>query len=188
LLKKPWFAGVFWWARRHRPAAVFPYSEQEWYNNPKKETKMTIIDQLTEDMKTAMKAAETERLNTVRLLRGAMKNEEIKLGHPLSDDEAMKVLQREAKQRRDSIEQYRGAGRDDLATKEEAELAIVQTYLPQPLSEAELTALVGEAIARVGATDMKQMGAVVGAVMGQVGARAEGGAVSKLVREKLGAA
>lgn len=149
---------------------------------------MTITDQLTEDMKTAMKAGEADRLSTVRLLRGAMKNEEIKVGHSLSDDEALKVLQREAKQRRDSIEQYRGAGRDDLAAKEEAELTIVQAYLPQPLSEAELNALVDEVIAQVGATDMKQMGAVVGAVMGRVGARAEGGAVSKLVREKLGAA
>jgi uncharacterized protein len=149
---------------------------------------MRLTDQLTEDMKTAMKAGETDRLATVRLLRGAMKNEEIKLGHTLSDDDALKVLQREAKQRRDSIEQYRAASRDDLAGKEEAELAIVQTYLPQPLTEAELGVMIEEVITRLGVTDMKQMGAVVGAVMGRAGARAEGGMVSKLVREKLGAA
>ncbi len=148
---------------------------------------MTIQEQLTEDMKTAMKAGETDRLGTVRLLRSAMKNEEIKLGHELAEAEALKVMQREAKQRRDSIEQYTTAGRPELAAKEEAELLIVQQYLPQPLSESELGAIVDETIAQVGATDMKQMGAVVGAVMARVGAQAEGGVVSRLVREKLGA-
>jgi uncharacterized protein YqeY len=147
---------------------------------------MSIPEQLTEDMKTAMKAGEADRLGTVRLLRGAMKNEEIKLGHPLTDDEALKVLQREGKQRRDSIEQYTSAGRSELAAKEAAELAIVATYLPEPLSEVQLSAMIDEAIAAQGATDMKQMGAVTGAVMSQVGARAEGGLVSRLVREKLG--
>jgi uncharacterized protein YqeY len=97
------------------------------------------------------------------------------------------VLQREAKQRRDSIEQYEAAGRTELAATERTELAIIAAYLPQPLSESELSAIVDEVIASVGATDMKQMGAVVGAVLTRTGARAEGGAVSKLVREKLGA-
>ncbi len=148
---------------------------------------MIITDQLTEDMKISMKTGDTAKTGVVRLLRGAMKNEEIKLGHPLSDDEALKVLQREAKQRRDSIEQYRAASRNDLVATEEAELTVIQEYLPQPLSESELVALVDEVIAAQGATDMKQMGAVVGAVMQRVGARAEGGTVSRLVREKLGA-
>jgi uncharacterized protein YqeY len=148
---------------------------------------MSIADQLTEDMKTAMKAGDTVRLGTVRLLRSAMKNEEIKLGHPLNEAEALKLLQREAKQRRDSIEQYQAASRPELAAVEEAELAIIGAYLPEPLNEAELAALVDEVIAAQGATEVKQMGAVVGAVMQRVGARAEGGAVSKLVREKLGA-
>jgi uncharacterized protein len=148
---------------------------------------MTITEQLTEDMKTAMKAGDADKLGTVRLLRGAMKNEQIKLGHELSDDEAMKVLQREAKQRRDSIEQYRSASREDLAAKEESELTVIAEYLPQPLAEAELEQIVNDTIVEVGASDIQQMGAVIGAVMGKVGARAEGGAVSKMVREKLGA-
>jgi len=148
---------------------------------------MSIPEQLTEDMKAAMKAGETERLGTVRLLRSAMKNEEIKTGHELSDIEALKVLQREAKQRRDSIEQYEAAGRMELAAIEEKELAIIRTYLPEPLAEDEIASIIDEVIAAQGATDMKQMGAVTGAVMQQVGARAEGGLVSRLVREKLGA-
>lgn len=146
---------------------------------------MTIVEQLTEDMKVSMKAGDTGRTGVLRLLRGAMKNEQIKAGHELSDDEALKVLQREAKQRRDSIEAYRGAGRTDLAEHEEAELVVISGYLPEVMSEDELAKVVDEAIAETGATDVKQMGAVIGAVMKRVGARAEGGAVSKLVRERL---
>ena len=132
-----------------------------------------------------MKAGDAERTGVVRLLRGAMKNEEIKAGHELSEDEALKVLQREAKQRRDSIEAYGSAGRADLAAHEEAELAVIKSYLPAVMSDEELAKVVDEAIAETGATDAKQMGAVIGAVMKKVGARADGGVVSKLVREKL---
>ncbi len=146
---------------------------------------MTITERLTEDMKTAMKAGEADKLATVRLLRGSLKNEQIKLGHELSDEEALKVLQREAKQRRDSIEQYRTAGRAELVATEERELAIILGYLPQPLSEAELGTMVDDAITATNAQDMKQMGVVVGAVMAQAGARADGGVVARLVREKL---
>jgi uncharacterized protein YqeY len=145
-----------------------------------------ITEQLTEDMKTSMKAGETERTGVIRLLRGAFKNEEIKVGHPLDDAEALKVLQREAKQRRDSIEAYRMAGRDDLRAIEEAELVIIATYLPEAMSDEELAAVVDAVATELGA-DMKQMGQVIGAVMKQVGARADGGAVSRLVRERLSA-
>ncbi|MBW4062224.1 GatB/YqeY domain-containing protein [Candidatus Saccharibacteria bacterium] len=146
---------------------------------------MTISEQLTADMATSMKAGTAERTGVLRLLRSSLKNEEIKLGHPLSDDEALKVLQREAKQRRDSITAYTEAGRTELAANEQMELETIATYLPQPLSDAELGGIVDEVIASLGATDMKSMGAVIGGVMAKVGARAEGGAVSKLVREKL---
>lgn len=148
---------------------------------------MTIAEQLTEDMKSSMRAGDAARTGVLRLLRGAIKNDEIKLAHTLDDAEVMKVLQREAKQRRDSIEAYRTAGRDDLLQQEEMELAIISAYLPAALSEAELTKLVDEVVTQLGAVDVKQMGQVMGAVMKQVGARADGGAVSAAVRARLGA-
>jgi uncharacterized protein YqeY len=150
-----------------------------------KEERVTIVEQLTEDMKTSMKAGDSTRTGVLRLLRGSMKNEEIKQGHSLSDDEALKVLQREAKQRRDSMAAYDQAGRSDLKTVEEQELAVITTYLPQAMSEAELAGIVDAVIGELGATDVKQMGAVIGAVMKRVGAQAEGGEVSRLVKEKL---
>jgi uncharacterized protein YqeY len=146
---------------------------------------VSITEQLTEDMKTSMKAGDSERTGILRLLRGALKNEEIKVGHVLDEDEALKVLQREAKQRRDSIEAYQGAGREDLAAKERYELEAIGGYLPEAMSDDELAKLVDEVIAETGATDVKQMGAVIGGVMKRAGARAEGGVVSRLVREKL---
>jgi uncharacterized protein len=146
---------------------------------------VTIAEQLTDDMKASMKAGNSARTGVVRLLRSSMKYEEIKLGHPLDEAEALKVLQREAKQRRDSIDAYKAAGRQDLVSQEEAELALISHYLPEALSESEVSAIVDEVIAETGATDMKQMGAVIGGVMKRVGAKAEGGLVSKLVREKL---
>jgi uncharacterized protein len=148
---------------------------------------VSIAEQLTEDMKASMKAGNADRTNVLRLLRGALKNEEIKVGHSLGDDEVLKVLQRESKQRKDSIEAYTQAGRTDLVDKEEAEQKIIQEYLPEALSEADVAKIVDEVIAETGATDMKQMGAVIGGVMKRVGAAAEGGLVSKLVREKLSA-
>jgi uncharacterized protein YqeY len=148
---------------------------------------MTISEQLTEDMKMSMREGSAERTGVLRLLRGALKNEEIKVGHPLDDAQMLKVLQREAKQRRDSIEAYRTAGRDDLRQVEEAELAIISSYLPMAMDDAELAAVIDEVVAGLGTPDMKQMGQVIGAVMKRVGARADGGAVSRLVRERLGA-
>jgi uncharacterized protein YqeY len=136
-------------------------------------------------MKASLKAGDQERTGVIRLLRGAMKNEEIKTGHALSEDEALKVLQREAKQRRDSIEAFQAAGRTDLADKERTELAIVSEYLPQAMSEAELAKVVDEVVAEIGASGMAQMGQVMGAVMKRVGAQADGATVSRLVKEKL---
>jgi uncharacterized protein YqeY len=146
---------------------------------------VTIVEQLTDDMKSSMKAGEAARTGVLRLLRGAMKNEEIKAGHPLSDEEALKVLQREAKQRRDSMTAYEQAGRLELKDQEERELDVISSYLPTALSEEQVSEVVDQVIADLGATDMKQMGAVIGAVMKRVGAQAEGGQVSRLVKEKL---
>lgn len=144
---------------------------------------MNIAERLMQDLATSMKAGDADKTGVLRLLRGSLKNEQIKLGHELSEAEALKVLQREAKQRRDSIEQYRSAGREDLAAKEEAELVVVNEYLPQALSEEELKAIIDEVAAGI---EGAQMGAVIGVVMQRVGARAEGGTVSRLVRERLG--
>jgi uncharacterized protein len=146
-----------------------------------------IQQKLTEDMKTSMKAGDVERTGVLRLLRGAIKNEELKTGQGFKLDEAgvLKVLQREAKQRKDSIQAYAEAGRDDLKLVEEKELAIIVTYLPEAMSEAEVKAEIDVVMDELGDTDMSQMGQVIGSVMKRVGGRADGGMVSKLVRERL---
>lgn len=146
---------------------------------------MTIREKITEDMKASMKAGDADRTGVLRLLRGSFKNEEIKLGHTLDEAEVLKVLQREAKQRRDSISAYNEAGRPELAEREEAELGVVSTYLPEAMSEDELKSVVAEVVTELGATGLAQMGVVIGGVMKRVGARADGGTVSRLVREKL---
>jgi uncharacterized protein YqeY len=148
---------------------------------------VNISEQLMEDMKTSMRAGEAQRTGVLRLLRGSLKNEEIKQGGPLDDAAALKVLQREAKQRRDSIEAYRTAGRDDLREIEEAELVIIATYLPQAMSDTELAEVIDAVVTELGASSGAQMGQVIGAVMKRVGARADGGSVSRLVRARLGA-
>jgi len=146
---------------------------------------LSIADQLTEDMKASMKAGTAERTGALRLLRGALKNEEIKIGQPLDDAAALKVLQREAKQRRDSIDAYSQAGRDDLRGHEQMELEVIQEYLPEAMSEDELKSVVAKVVAQTGATTVAQMGQVMGLVMKEVGARADGASVSRLVRESL---
>jgi hypothetical protein len=136
-------------------------------------------------MKTSMKAGDADRTGVLRLLRGALKNDEIKLGHELSEEEVQKVLAREAKQRRDSIEAYRSASRNDLAEHEEMELGVISEYLPAAPSQADVERLADEVIEELGATDSKQMGAVIGAVLKKAGPGADGGLVSKVVRERL---
>lgn len=143
-----------------------------------------ITTQIDEDLTTALKAGETERLGVVRLLKTSLKNESIKLGHDLSDDEAMAVLVREAKQRRDSITAYEQANRPELARDEQAELAIIETYLPEQLSAEEITKLVDEAVAAAG--ESPQMGAIIGAVRSKAGASADGAMIAQVVRQRLG--
>lgn len=144
-------------------------------------------ERIEEDLKAAMKAREGARVSTLRMLLNALKGAEKDKREPLSDEEALDVLSREAKRRRESIEAFEKGGRRDLVDKERAELDLIAGYLPQPLSGEELARIVDETIAEVGASGPKDMGGVMKAVMPKVRGRAEGGAVSALVRARLGA-
>ena len=147
---------------------------------------MPIKESLTNDLKDAMRQRDAVRRDTIRLLLSAIGYEEkAKRTDALDDDAVMQVLSRQAQQRRDSIEAYQKGNRADLVAKEEAELAIVVQYLPQPLSEDEIAAIVQSAIADVNATGPQDMGKVMGKVMPQVRARADGKQVSALVNQTL---
>jgi uncharacterized protein YqeY len=146
---------------------------------------MALIDTIDQDLASAMKEGDAPRTGVLRLLKNALKNEQIKSGNELGEAEALKILQREAKQRKDSIAQFTKGGRSDLVESEEQELAIIEEYLPQQMEEAELQQLVDAVIEEIKATDMTQMGAVIGAVMQRAAGRADGAAVSRLVRQKL---
>ena len=146
---------------------------------------MALPTQIDQDLATSMKEGVVARTAVLRLVKSSLKNEQIKLGHELSEAEALKVLQREAKQRKDSIEQYRAGNRADLAESEQHELTIIEAYLPQQMSPDELEQLVDSVIAETNATGVAQMGAVIGAVLARAKGRADGAAVSQLVRQKL---
>jgi len=146
---------------------------------------MSLMGKIDTDLASSMKEGDAQRTGVLRLLKNALKNEQIKAGKELSNDEALKVVQREGKQRKDSIAQFTQGGRSDLVESEERELAIIENYLPQQMEEAELAQLVDAVITEINATDMAQMGAVIGAVMQRAAGRADGAAVSQLVRQKL---
>lgn len=146
---------------------------------------MALPEQIDQDLTTSMKDGEAVRTGVLRLLKNALKNEQIKAGHDLSEAEALKVLQREAKQRKESVAQFTQGNRSDLVESEERELEIIEKYLPQQMDETELAQLVDAVITEINATDMSQMGAVIGAVMQRAAGRADGAAVSALVRQKL---
>ncbi len=147
---------------------------------------MSLLDKLTQDMKAAMKAGDKDRLATIRLLRGNLKDEAMNQQKELSDEEELDVLSKAGKKRRESIQAYKDAGREDLAEKESKELKVIEAYLPQPLSHDEVAAIVDAAIDEVGAQTMKDMGKVMPVVMKQVKGRADGKVVNELVRQKLG--
>ncbi|HSX14463.1 MAG TPA: GatB/YqeY domain-containing protein [Candidatus Saccharimonadales bacterium] len=142
-----------------------------------------LVDQINQETTQALRDGASDKLAVMRLIKTSLKNEEIKQGHELADGEAMAVLIKEAKQRRDSIAAYEGAGRGDLAAAESAELDIIQTYLPKQLNPDELKALVSEAITDAGPNP--QMGAIIGAVKAKAGPSADGSEIAKLVRENL---
>jgi uncharacterized protein YqeY len=146
---------------------------------------MKLVDKIQEDMLTAMRGNDTARTAVLRLLKSSLKNEQIKAGHELSDDEAMKVLAREVKQRRESIDIYTKGGRGDLATAEEEEMAIIAEYLPEQMSLEELEKIVDQVMAETNATTMQQMGMVIGRVMTLAEGRIDGAAVSSMVKTKL---
>ena len=151
---------------------------------------MSLKDRIGEDIKTAMKAKDKIRLQTVRSIKKALLDKEVSLRpkgqDSLNEAQEIELLSQQAKQRRDSIEQYTKAGRQDLADVEAQELAIIETYLPKQLSEAELTEIIDGAIADVKAASMKDMGKGMGKIMPQVKGKADGKKVQEIVRERLG--
>lgn len=146
---------------------------------------MSIKERLKADMISSMKAKEKDRLECIRFIQAAVKKQEIDTRKDLDDTAVVAILMNLAKQRKDSIDQFRKGGREDLATKEESELKILQAYLPEQLTADDLGKLVDAAIQETGATGMKEMGAVIKAVMAKAAGRAEGGAVSEMVKKKL---
>ncbi|HNR92501.1 MAG TPA: GatB/YqeY domain-containing protein [Dokdonella sp.] len=146
---------------------------------------MSLKNRITDDMKAAMKGGEKDRLGVIRLILAALKQREVDERIVLDDAQVTAVLEKMLKQRKDSIEQYTAAGRDDLAAVERAEVAVIQLYLPAPLDEAEIEAIVTRTIAEAGASGPKDMGKVIGLVRPQVAGRADMGQVSELVKRKL---
>lgn len=146
---------------------------------------MSLFEQLTEDMKTAMKAGEKERLSTIRLLRGSIKSEAIDKRADLTEEEEIAVLSSAAKKRKESIQAYRDGGREDLAQKEERELEVIQSYLPQPLTPDEIEKIVDAAIEQTGAKTIHDLGKVMPVVMQQIKGRADGKSVNAVVRNRL---
>ena len=147
---------------------------------------MTIVDQINSDLTEAMKAREAERLSALRMVKTALKLRETELPGGVDDTEAMKVLNTLLKQRRDAAEQFRAGGREELALKEENEARIIQTYLPAAASEEDISGAVDESIAEVGASSMKDMGAVMKAVRAKLeGKTVDGKALSDMVKAKL---
>ena len=146
---------------------------------------MSLKNQLNQDMKEAMKARQAERLSTIRQLRSAIKNKEIEVRQDLDDEGVIAVIGTLVKQRREAAQMYSDNGRPELAAKEEAELAVLQQYLPAQLSEDEIRSIVSGVIAEVGATSLKDLGKVMPQVMARTKGAADGKVVNQLVREQL---
>jgi uncharacterized protein len=147
---------------------------------------MALKERITEDMKTAMRAGEKARLSTIRLALAAIKQREVDERISLDDGQVLAVLEKMIKQRREAITQFQSGGRADLVDKESAEILVLQGYLPAQLSDAEIDTLIAEAIAATGAASIKDMGKVMGAVKPKVQGRADMGAVSARIKQKLG--
>jgi uncharacterized protein YqeY len=147
---------------------------------------MPLKDQITEDMKSAMKAGEKDRLKVVRLIRAGIKQIEIDQRIELDDVAVLGVIEKMVKQRRDSVEQFQKGKRNDLADIELAEIVILDTYLPEQLSDAEVDALIDAAIAATGAESIRDMGKVMGQVKSEAAGRADMGAVGAKVKARLG--
>lgn len=146
---------------------------------------MTLKNRLNEDMKAALRAGDKARLGVVRMALAAVKQVEVDTRTELDDSGVLKALEKMVKQRRDSISQFQSAGRDDLVKKEQAELKVLEEYLPEQLSAEEVDALIGEVIAATGASSPRDMGKVMGAIKSKAAGRVDMGAVSARVRERL---
>jgi hypothetical protein len=146
---------------------------------------MSLIAGIEGELKDAMRAGDAERRDALRLILNALRAAEKELQRPLKDDEELQVLQRERKRRLEAAEAFRSGGREEQAVKEERELEILEEFMPEPLSDEELEEIVDDVMAEVGATSMGDFGRVMADVMPQVAGRADGSAVSQLVREKL---
>ena len=147
---------------------------------------MSLKQQITEDMKTAMKAKDVSRLSAIRMLLAAIKQREVDERIELDDAQILTVIEKMLKQRRDSLSQYEAANRQDLADIEKLEISVLQTYLPQPLTDAEVEALLDQAVESSGAAGMKDMGKVMAILKPQIAGRADAAKVSALVKAKLG--
>ena len=146
---------------------------------------MSLKARITDDMKIAMRAKDTARLGTIRLLLAAIKQKEVDERIELDDAAVSSIVEKLIKQRKDSISQFQAAGRDDLVAAEQAELAVLQAYLPEQLSAAEVEAAVAAAIAESGATSAKDMGKVMGLLKSRLAGRADMGQVSALIKARL---
>jgi uncharacterized protein len=146
---------------------------------------LSLIGRIEEELRAATLARDTARRDALRLILSSLRSAEKELQRPLHDEEELQVLQRERKRRVEAAEAFREAGRDEQADGEERELAVLEEFMPEPLSEDEIEQIVDDAIAEVGATSLRDLGRVMADVMPQVSGRADGSAVSQLVREKL---
>ena len=144
-----------------------------------------LLKKLQEEMKKAMKSGEKDRLSTIRMIISEIKKVQIDKKKDLTDEEIIQILQRYAKQRKEAIQQYKKANREDLVEKEEKELKVVEEFLPEQLSEEEIENIVQETIEEIGASSLKDMGKVMKVVMEKVKGRADGSTVSKIVKQKL---
>ena len=147
---------------------------------------MTFVEKLNQDIAEAMKAKDQDRLGPLRMLKAALMNKKVERGKDVTDGEALAIVSTLVKQRKDSVEQFTNAGRQDLADKEKAEITILETYLPPPVSREELEKAVDEAVRTTGASSPKDMGGVMKAVMaGLAGRNADGKLINELVRARL---
>jgi uncharacterized protein len=152
------------------------------------ESMMSLKDQINNDLKEAMRSKDQQRLDTLRMLKSAVKYNEIDAGHELNDQELLAVVGKEAKQRRDSIAEYDKAGRTDLVRQEQAELAILEAYLPRQLSADEIKARARAVIADMGVTDIKGIGPVMKRLTTELKGQADGKLINQVVRDLLGPA
>ncbi len=146
---------------------------------------MNLSERLNEDMKQLMKSGDKFALGVVRMLRSSVKNAEIDQRKTLSDEEVLDILSREVKQRKDALQEFEKAGRDDLADQNKAEIEVIQRYMPQPLTEEELEAIVRETVSETGASSKGDMGKVMSALMPKVKGRADGKALNQIVQRLL---